>query len=178
MALPDSSMILLLPVGTEYSTVDEATKDAFVSFQFAVVADKQLLCHWLYNAKTITVRTEIGGGTPSDVTETLRAGDLPSGLLATDHPFPANYITSGVFGNPTIGAESNNLRWVPDPGEYAINFFYVFVFEGIWYWTPGIVLADQAVSILDYTSFIITGHADALDFDPITITYTITDTFY
>lgn len=174
--LPSESMILLLPVGEEFSTVDEATKNSFIDNTFAVAADKKLLCHWLFNAKQIEVhQVDTDSSSPTDETQILYAGIRPAGTVATTDPLPFNEIYAfGDLGCPSISAQPNHIRWVP-AATLRQHYFYVFVYAGVWYWTPGEFLTDQSVSILNDTSFTVSAPSGD---GTITVTYTIQDTFY
>jgi hypothetical protein len=172
MALPESSMILLLPVGDEYSTVSEATKIDWVTNNFSVAADKELICKWLFNAKTLDINVVVSssGVVVSNDTYTHQAGNDLEGITATDHPLPFNDLFEGQILNDFISNQSNLNRWIT-PSLSPGNYFYVFVYEGVWYWSPGVLFSGQTVSTLGSTSF-------TVSWTDVVITFTITATFY
>ncbi len=174
----DRSMILLAPAGDEYSTVSEAVADALIATAFAVTIDPVRACHWMFNSKTITVRTVITGG-PGAMDETLtfyHSGDPGLVLLGDTDPLPFNYFDGDTLSCPAMNADSQNQRWVDGSGNSSDQFFYVFIKEGVWYWTPGVFgLDSESVGSISDTSFVRSGDSGGY---PCTITTTITDTFY
>jgi hypothetical protein len=179
VVLPTESRTLLLPKGPEWSTVSKDWRDYWVANIHAKTADMKMICNWLFNSKTITVRyQEVVIGDPSggyDLTETHHAGNANYGIQATTHPLPANILPSdGQISIPPIYGDSSSHRWIGDASSNTFS-FYVFVYLGEWYWTPGIISALQVVGPLSNNSFVITQEDSVSRF---TATFTITEFFY
>jgi hypothetical protein len=174
----DGSSILLLPTGAGYSTVSEATKNIFVDYNFAVIVDKEIVCRWLFNAKTIQLtRTSTDSENPLSDTRTIYACNPNNGSLATSHPFPHNKIneTTGAIESSSLHAESLHENWRYDDGTSPPFFMYVFVFNGQWYWSPGVMDSGQSVSALGWSYFERTAPLGDGDY---TESATIIETFY
>jgi hypothetical protein len=168
-------MALLLPVGDEYSTVSESHRNLWVASNYAVIADKERICKWLFNAKRISIRQV--STDPSDLFDTTTYHDAGwtvgmTPITATTDPLPANELDGIEMRCPPINGNPNQFRWVPSVSEHT---FYVFVYEGEWYWTPGSYITGQTVSTLGDSSY---SYSGTFGSGTLTITVTIVDLFY
>jgi hypothetical protein len=179
----------LLPSGSAYSTVSDITHAQNLALYAPEAASKELICHWLFNAKTITEQffdTRSGRPVPPlDALETFHA--FAYDKYAGSTPLPTGYYDpiNDRYYNPTISFETNHTRWRETGlGNFSNNFFYVYVHEGVWYWTPafvfGLATDGQVVTALNDTTYTVS--RTYFPGDPSEYTQTkvvnITDTFY
>ena len=163
---------ILIPRGDRYSSVSPT---GYHNPPHAAVADKGIICEWLFNAKVVKVHEKTvasGGTTESD--NIHRAGHRTYGVLAEDHPLPANYVDSGVITIEHFNGNGTSHLWYSDDGIH-IHDFVAFIKYGVWYWSPNLADDGMTVSGLTKTSFTMTLVSGSTTY---TKTTTIEETFY
>lgn len=178
MNLPQSSMVLLVPVGEEWSTVDTWQKDDMLTRFYGAKAGKELICRWLYNAKTV----EAVHRRSDDIVDTrlLHAGrNLQMGqeiVWPGEHPLPWMEFSGTSVRAVGLSMDYVNDRWLDEDGNPGDTFFLAMVWLGEWYWSPAVLFEEEgSASALGQDTFSVSGRVGGV---AESFTYTIKDSFY